>query len=548
MLALEKIVIKEMLSASALDHSHTPERKNITTNTTNTTSTTNSSSRKRFGSSKKLMDEYSGRRGVDGVAVPRKGMTHVFRDTANTRERTGQVCSKLGCSSRANIPKVAQVRSSEKGKSVRPLFQSSSTSKEEIGSSSRSTSNPAKRNTEPRKILSSQFEADSPESSSVQDEPESSELIPPSEEIQRGPKSRGGSSESSNVRLMEVGSSSSVSNTRSQRNLNQRSGLRGQEIKSTGPVTHAVSSRYGLRNIRCNTISDVIPSGCSSSDSSHNRRKDTIKKRDGEGESSSTVRGKNIIGSSLEGRNSGSRNGISISDSRRTRNTFSHRNTSLTPVRTQRSLSGHARGRLSSQGNENPLATSNSSEDLPLSPPAEDDITDSLNGDNFWHYNMSSIEGVVLALERIEQGGELTREQILMFGTDIYENGLNFYDHHRDMRLDIDNMSYEELLALEERMGTVSTALSEEALAESLKRSIYQSPPTHDTHENCNEDKDDIKCCICQEEYVIGDEVGDLPCKHRFHVDCIQEWMGLKNWCPICKLSAALSNNSSSPH
>lgn len=44
----------------------------------------------------------------------------------------------------------------------------------------------------------------------------------------------------------------------------------------------------------------------------------------------------------------------------------------------------------------------------------------------------------------------------------------------------------------------MSTALSEEALAESLKRSIYQSPPTHDTHKNCNEDKDDIKCCICQ--------------------------------------------------
>ncbi|XP_027940872.1 probable E3 ubiquitin-protein ligase RHG1A isoform X1 [Vigna unguiculata] len=523
------------------------------------------------------MDEYSGRRGVDGVAVPRKGMNHVFRDTANTRERTGQVCSKLGCSSRANIPKVAQARSSEKGKSVRPVFQSSSSSKDEIGSSSRSTSNPAKRTTEPQKVFPSQFEADSPESSSVQDEPESSELIPPSEEIQRGAKSRGPSSESSNARLMEVGSSSTVSNTRSQRNLNQRPGLRGQEIKSTGPVIHAVSSRYGLRNIRCNTISYVIPSSCSSSDSSHNRRKDTTKKRDGEGESSSTVRGKNVIGSSSEGRSSGSRNGISISDSRRTRNTFSHRNTSLAPVRTQRSLSGHVRARISSQGNENPLATSefphfgdvnphgiscqismetpltcssscdspgNSSEDLPLSPPAEDDITDSLNGDSFWHYNMSSIEGVLLALERIEQGGELTREQI----TDIYENGLNFYDHHRDMRLDIDNMSYEELLALEERMGTVSTALSEEALAESLKRSIYQSPPTYDTDENCNQDKDDIKCCICQEEYVIGDEVGDLPCNHRFHVDCIQEWMGLKNWCPICKLSAALSNNSSSSH
>ncbi|CAJ1972200.1 unnamed protein product [Sphenostylis stenocarpa] len=515
------------------------------------------------------MGEYSGSRGVNGVVVPRKRMSHAFRDTANTRERTGQICSKLGCSSRANIPEVAQVRSSEKGKSLRPSFQSSSSRKETIGSFPRSTSNPAKRIMEPRKKLSSQFEIDSSETSSVQDEPELPELISSSVAILRGPKSRGGSSESSNVRLMEVGSSSALSNTRSQSNLNQRPGLRGQETKSTGSVRHAVASKYGVRNIRCNSISDVIPAA--SKDSSLNRRKDTSKKRNCEGESSSTVRGKITIGSSLEGRNSASRNGISISDSRRSRNT-PHRNTSMAPVRTQRSVSGHVRGRFSSQGKDNPLATSgdgisyrtsvdtplscsssydtsgNSSEQLsgvtPLSP-AEEDITHSpINRYSFRHINMGSIEEVLLALERFEQDADLTHEQILLFETDIFNNGLNFYDHHRDMRLDIDDMSYEELLALEERMGTVSTALSEEALAESLQRSIYQSEPTNDTVEVT----DDIKCCICQEEYVIGDEIGDLPCKHRFHVTCIQQWLGLKNWCPVCKLSAALSNNSSSPH
>ncbi|CAN6992283.1 unnamed protein product [Brassica oleracea var. botrytis] len=47
---------------------------------------------------------------------------------------------------------------------------------------------------------------------------------------------------------------------------------------------------------------------------------------------------------------------------------------------------------------------------------------------------------------------------------------IRFYD----MRLDIDNMSYEELLALGDKMGTVSTALSEEALLRSLQKSIYQ--------------------------------------------------------------------------
>ncbi|TKY58234.1 E3 ubiquitin-protein ligase HIP1 [Spatholobus suberectus] len=549
----------------------------------------------RFESNKQSMDEYSSKRGVDRVVVPRKGMSHVFRDTANTRDRNGQICSRLGCSSRANLPKVAQVRSSEKGKSLRPSLQSSSHSKEAIGSSSRTTSNPGKRLIEPRKTLSSQFETDSSETSSVQDEPQFSELIPPSEEIRRGPQAEGESTGPSNAILMDVGSTSAVSNTRSPRNLNQRPGLRGQEIKSTGPVRRAVSSRHGLRNHRCNSVSDVIPAGCSSSYSTPNRRKDTIKKGNCEGgSSSSTVRGKNMTGSSVEGRNSGSRNGISISDSRRSRNIPSLRNTSMASVRTQRSISGHARGSFSSQGNENPVATTESPVMVPLSPhsgdlnapgvsfhtstetplsrsssygsygrpgtsseqlcsvmpvsPAEYDITHSLiNQDSFRHYNMGGIAEVLLALERIEQDVELTHEQILLLETNLFLNGLNFYDHHRDMRLDIDNMSYEELLALEERMGTVSTALTEEALAECLKKSIYQSAPSDDADESGNEEKDDIKCCICQEEYIVGDEIGGLQCEHRFHVVCIQEWLQLKNWCPICKVSAAPSH-SSSPH
>ncbi|KAL2318275.1 hypothetical protein Fmac_032151 [Flemingia macrophylla] len=513
----------------------------------------------RFEGNKQLMDEYSGKR---GVAVPKKGVNHVFRETANTRDRNGQIGSRFGCN-----------RSSEKGKSVRSSFQSTSNSKDAIGSSSRKTSNPGKQPIEPQKTLSSQLETDSSETSSVPDEPE---------EIWRGPQPEEESTESSNAILMKVGSSRVVANTRSQRNLNQRPGLRGQERP-------AVSSKYGLRNLRCNSISDVIPAGCSSSDRTHNRRKDTIKKGNCEGGSSSTVRGKNMTGYLLEGQNSGSRNGISILDSRRSRNIPSHWNRSTASVRTQRSISGHARGRFSSQGNENPVATIESPVMVPISPhsgdlnatgisyhistetplshtssnsrpgtssellcdvmtmsPAEYDIIDSIiDRDSLRRYNMGGAAEVLMALERIEQDVELSHEQILMLETDWFLNGLNFYDHHRDMRLDIDNMSYEELLALEERMGTVSTALTEEALAECLIKNIYQSAPSEDAaDETCNEDKDDIKCCICQEEYVVGDEVGGLHCGHRYHVICIQEWLRLKNWCPICKVSAAPSNSS----
>lgn len=48
----------------------------------------------------------------------------------------------------------------------------------------------------------------------------------------------------------------------------------------------------------------------------------------------------------------------------------------------------------------------------------------------------------------------------------------------------------QELLALEDKIGTVSTALSEEEFANCLKRSVY--------HESTSHCIDDVKCSICQ--------------------------------------------------
>ncbi|RLN04351.1 E3 ubiquitin-protein ligase RLIM-like [Panicum miliaceum] len=108
-----------------------------------------------------------------------------------------------------------------------------------------------------------------------------------------------------------------------------------------------------------------------------------------------------------------------------------------------------------------------------------------------------------------------------------------FSDRHMGMRMDIDDMSYEELLALGERIGTVSTGLSDGALSECLKRSIYVST-TSTSHED-----GDLKCIICQEEYFSGVEVSKMACEHYYHVTCIQRWLGQKNWCPICKSVAS---------
>ncbi len=46
-------------------------------------------------------------------------------------------------------------------------------------------------------------------------------------------------------------------------------------------------------------------------------------------------------------------------------------------------------------------------------------------------------------------------------------------------------------------------------------------------------------CSICLDSMPAGAVVTDLSaCKHRFHLACIQEWLGRSNACPLCKRTA----------
>lgn len=316
------------------------------------------------------MDDYSGKRAADGLVVSRKGSRLVLRETPNNRDNNAQFCNRIGCNGRLNSMKGAQI---EKAKPSRTSLRPSSSGKEIIGSSSRiysTVGNVRKPFTESRKKLSSHLETDSSETSSVLDEPEVSELVSPPGKIQKGLHLESKNAESNEVSVIEGGSSSVASNTRIRRNFNQRSALRNQDTlvgssvslgsKSTSNATHATANRYGLRNLRCNSISDVVPSNRSSSDSSLGRRRETVKKRNSEGESSSSTRGKKINGSPLV-HNPSSNHGITIADSRRPRNTTPNRDNGVASVRTRRSINNHTRARISNQGSGNSISRNESS-------------------------------------------------------------------------------------------------------------------------------------------------------------------------------------------
>lgn len=144
----------------------------------------------------------------------------------------------------------------------------------------------------------------------------------------------------------------------------------------------------------------------------------------------------------------------------------------------------------------------------------------------------SRISEIRNVFDLIRRGDSLLLEDVLLFEQSVFPRGANLHDRHRDMRMDVDNMSYEELLALGERIGTVNTGLTEEKILSNLRQWKYVSIAAEPSEEEVE------PCCICREDYLEGEELGRLDCGHDFHTACIKQWLLIKNLCPICKTTA----------
>ncbi|KAI3699834.1 hypothetical protein L2E82_44413 [Cichorium intybus] len=209
-------------------------------------------------------------------------------------------------------------------------------------------------------------------------------------------------------------------------------GIQERKLKSRN--TEVASSSSRIKKVCSSVMENSQP------ESNNGRRR-----RFFQGESSSSGKGKRVIGlPANEGRPVVSTSGISVSAPKNSRNCTPSKANGVSSVRTRRSLKMDSLKEsvdLSSSVNSvdvihNHDTSSSHAETVSSSTDTE---TSSTMANGTRRFTLDGIADVLPALDRIEQNKELT---------------------------------YEELLALEEKMGTVSTSLSKEELSKCIKKYI----------------------------------------------------------------------------
>jgi len=99
-----------------------------------------------------------------------------------------------------------------------------------------------------------------------------------------------------------------------------------------------------------------------------------------------------------------------------------------------------------------------------------------------------------------------------------------------------EDLSYDTLLRLGERIGDVKQERWEMQAARHIEKLPLMTFKSSITNGKDNNDSA-VKCLVCQSNYEKGEILRSLPCKHCFHVDCVDQWLSKNEICPYCRLS-----------
>ena len=87
---------------------------------------------------------------------------------------------------------------------------------------------------------------------------------------------------------------------------------------------------------------------------------------------------------------------------------------------------------------------------------------------------------------------------------------------------------------------------NKKAKANHMKKIHYISPnykmeQVYKYIKNNNYNRD---CALCEKSLSNGETITHLPnCIHPFHMKCIDHWLGTKNECPLCRVTAGIKHD-----
>ena len=90
--------------------------------------------------------------------------------------------------------------------------------------------------------------------------------------------------------------------------------------------------------------------------------------------------------------------------------------------------------------------------------------------------------------------------------------------------------------------GDASAILTVETQQDQQQLGQIQIQIQLEQREQVNQQLDhDHKCAVCLAQYIEGDALIELPCRHIFHRVCITEWLLSRSVCPLCKQRVIIS-------
>ncbi|KAF8724232.1 hypothetical protein HU200_021254 [Digitaria exilis] len=78
------------------------------------------------------------------------------------------------------------------------------------------------------------------------------------------------------------------------------------------------------------------------------------------------------------------------------------------------------------------------------------------------------------------------------------------------------------------------------------KKEAVEAMPTVEVAGGGDNGDEASSCPVCLEDYAPGERAREMPCRHRFHANCIVPWLEMHSSCPVCRFQLPADDGNKS--